>query len=221
MLQMDCPSCEGVIKSQFLADVSTIECGQCKQTIPVKDVFITTKSFVMHREDFLNRTFRFQKLLREVEKELLLMTNNKEVSPKSLESLEQFYSSLQELLAGARNNYRMDIRGDLSVEITDGNRKCKGKVLNLSTAGASIELLEFDKPPRIKSEINIVFPLPELSEHLHTRARVIWTKEQADQDRPHQAIIGATFIAAGEQTENLIWNYILDNAPAPLQRVSR
>ncbi len=221
MLHMDCPNCSGVIKSQFLADVSTIECGQCKKTIPVKDVFISTKSFVMHREDFLNRTFRFQKLLREVEKEMLLMTNNKEVSPKSLESLEQFYSSLQELLAGARNSYRMEILGDLSVEIRDDKRQCKGKVLNLSTAGASIELLEFDKLPRIKSEINIVLPLPELAEHLYPRARVVWTREQADKNRPHHAIIGITFIDADEHTQNCIWNYILDNAPAPLQRVSR
>ena len=90
MLQMDCPNCDGVIKSQFLADLSTIECDQCKSTIPVKDVFVSTKSFVMHREDFLNRTFRFQKLLREVEKELLLMTNNKEVSQKALRASNNF-----------------------------------------------------------------------------------------------------------------------------------
>ena len=221
MLQVDCPNCQGVVKSQFLADVATIECGQCKETIPVKDVFVSTKSFVMHREDFLNRTFRFQKLLREVEKELLLMTNHKEVSPKSLESLEQFYASLQELLAGARNNYRMDVPGDLFAEIKDDKRQCKGQVLNLSTAGASIELLEFDKLPRIKSEINIVLSLPELSEPLYPRARVVWTRELADNKRPHHAIIGVTFIDADEHTQNRIWNYILDKAPAPLQRVSR
>ena len=219
MLQMDCPNCAGVIKSQFLADLSTIECGQCNRTIPVKDVFITTKSFVMHREDFLNRTFRFQKLLREVEKELLLMTNNKEVSPRSLESLEQFYSSLQELLAGARNSYRMEIPGALHVEITDGKRKFEGKLLNLSTEGASIEFLESDKPPRIKSEINILLPFPVFSEHLYTRARIVWTREQSDNKR-HHIIFGVTFTGIDENTQNCIWNYILDNAPAPLQRLS-
>jgi len=219
MLQMDCPNCDGVIKSQFLADVSTIECGQCKKTIPVKDVFVTTKSFIMHREDFLNRTFRFQKLLREVEKELLLMTNNKEVSPKSLESLEKFYSSLQELLAGSRSSYRMEIKGDLYVEIKDGNRTCKGKLLNLSTAGASIELVEFDKRPRIKSEVDIVFPFPVFSDHLYTRAIIVWTKEQADSNSPHHALIGTTFTDMAENTQNCIWNYILDNAPVPLQRL--
>jgi hypothetical protein len=221
MLQMDCPSCNEVIQSQFLADVSTIECGRCKKTIPVKDVFVTTKSFVMHREDFLNRTFRFQKLLREVEKELLLLTNNQEASPKSLESLEQFYASLQELLAGARNNYRMDVQSDVSVEVIDGNSQCKGKLLNLSTSGASVELMTFDKLPRIKSVVDLVFPFPEFSEHLYARARVVWTKDQTNKDRPHQAIIGANFVDLDENGQNCIWNYILDNAPVPLQRMSK
>lgn len=221
MLQMDCPSCNGVIQSQFLADVSTIACDRCKKTIPVQDVFVTTKSFVMHREDFLNRTFRFQKLLREVEKELLLLTNNKQTSPKSLESLEIFYASLQELLAGARNNYRMDILSDVSVEIIDGNNQCKGRLLNLSTAGASIELTTFTKLPHIKSVVDIVFPFPEFSEHLYARARVVWTKDQANKDRPHDAIIGATFVDMDENSQNCIWNYILDNAPVPLQKMSK
>lgn len=221
MLQMNCPNCNGVIQSQFLADVAIIKCGGCLETVPVKDVFVTTKSFVMHREDFLNRTFRFQKLLREVEKELLLLTNNQQASPKSLQSLEQFYASLQELLAGARNNYRMDILADVKVEIIDGNSQCEGRLLNLSTSGASIELMAFDKLPRIKSVVDIVFPFPEFSEHLYARARIVWTKDQANSDRPHHAIIGATFVDMDENGRNCIWNYILDNAPVPLQKTSK
>lgn len=221
MLQMNCPNCNGVIQSHFLADVAIIKCDGCLETVPVKDVFVTTKSFVMHREDFLNRTFRFQKLLREVEKELLLLTNNQQASPKSLESLEQFYASLQELLAGARNNYRMDILADVKVEIIDGNSQCEGRLLNLSTSGVSIELMAFDKLPRIKSVVDIVFPFPEFSEHLYARARIVWTKDHANSDRPHHAIIGATFVDMDENGRNCIWNYILDNAPVPLQKASK
>jgi len=115
----------------------------------------------------------------------------------------------------------MEVPGNLHVEIMDGKRTCKGKLLNLSTAGASIELLEYDKPPRIKSEVDIVFPFPVFSEHLYTRARIVWTREQADNNSPHHTVIGATFIAIDENTQNCIWNYILDNAPAPLQRWPR
>ncbi len=221
MLQMNCPDCKGVIKSPFLTDVTNIECGQCKNIIPVKDIFITTKSFTMHREDFLNRTFRFQKLLREVEKELLLMSRDKNVSTKSLESLEQFHSSLQELLTGARNNYRMEIACNLFVEVNDCKTTTKGKLLNLSMAGASIELIASDKVPSKKSRVDIVITFPEQSEHLHANAKVVWTKEVFNDDGPQSAIIGVTFIDTDEHTRSCIWNYILDNAPVPLQRLSK
>jgi hypothetical protein len=221
MLQINCPDCKGVIKSPFLTDVKNIECGQCKNIIPVKDIFITTKSFTMHREDFLNRTFRFQKLLREVEKELLLMSRDKNVSTKSLESLEKFHSSLQELLSGARNNYRMEIPCNLYAEVNHCNRTNKGKLLNLSMAGASIELIGSDIVPRKKSGVDIVLSFPEQSEHLHTNAKVVWTKELVNDDGPQSAIIGVNFINTDEHTRSCIWNYILDNAPVPLQRLSR
>jgi hypothetical protein len=217
---MNCPNCKGVIKSQFLADVSSIECGQCKQNLPVKDVFIATEYFTIHREDFLNRTFRFQKLLREVEKERTLMANNIEVSKTSLESLDHFYASLQELLAGARNSYRMEIPCDLYVEVISKNRKIKGKLMNLSTEGGSIELLEFDKIPRKKSDLEIKFSIPELSRTLFIHAKVVWTKEQITASGSC-AMIGVTFVNLEENTRNCIWNYILDNAPVPLQRVPR
>ena len=221
MLQMHCPNCKGVIKSPFLAELSTLECCQCKENIQVKDVYITTQNFIMHREDFLNRTFRFQKLLREVEKEKFLMANSKSVSTKSLESINQFYSSLQELLAGARNSYRMEITCDLQVEVIDNKKFCKGRVLNLSTEGASIELVGFDNLPRKKTELKVCFSFPELPEILSTQAKIIWTKEQSGDHKSQSAIIGVTFIALDEYTHSCIWNYILDNAPVPFQRASR
>ena len=221
MLQMHCPNCKEIIKSPFLAEVSTIECCQCKRNIQVNNIYITTKNFIMHRGDLLNRTFRFQKLLREVEKERFLMANNESVSPKSLESIDQFYSSIQELLIGARNSYRMDVTCDLQVEVNDKNRIWKGRVLNLSTEGASIELVKFDNLPRKKTEIKVCFSFPELSEKLSSQAQVVWTKEQIRDNISQPAIIGVTFIDLDEHTHNCIWNYILDNAPVPFQRVSR
>lgn len=221
MLQMNCPNCKEVIKSPFLAEVTTLECGHCKENVLVKDVYISTKNFIMHREDFLNRTFRFQKLLREVEKERSLMANSQTVSTKSRDSIDQFYSSLQELLVGARNSYRLEITCDLQVEVNDNNRISKGRVLNLSTEGASIELMEFESLPRKKSELKVLLSIPELSENLCTPAKVVWTKEQVGDHSPQSAILGVTFIDIDEHTHSCIWNYILDNAPVPFQRASR
>ncbi len=215
MLQMNCPNCQGLIKSPFLAEISTIECDQCKKNVTVEDVFITSEHFTLPREDFLNRTFRFQKLLREVEKERLLMANNSEVASKSLESLDQFCSSLQELIAGARNSYRMEISSDLWVEVNHNNKKSKGKLVDLSTEGCSIEFVAFDKVPWKKSEIAIEFSLPELSQCLHSIAKVVWTNEQVTDDGTKFATIGVTFKDMDEVTRNHIWEYILDNAPVP------
>ena len=221
MLQMSCPNCKGVISSQFLADVSTLECGQCKENIPVNDLFITTKYFTISREDFLNRIFRFQRLLREVEDERVFMANNPATSKKSKESLEQFYSSLQELLVGARDNYRMEVPCDLYVELNDNGKKSKGKLLNLSTEGGSIELVTFDKVPRRKSELIVEFTFPDTSDFLHTNAQVVWTKEQVDDNESQSAILGVTFVDIDESTRSRIWNYILNNALVPFQQTEK
>lgn len=221
MLQMHCPNCKEVIKSPFLAEMSTIECCQCKESIQVKDVYISTKHFIMQRKDFLNRTFRFQKILREVEKERYLMASSNSVPAKSLESIDQFYLSLQELLAGARSSYRMEITCDLQVELNKKNKISNGKVLNLSTEGASIELVAPNNIPRKKSELKVCFSFPELSEKLCTQAKVVWTKEQIGGQKSQSAIIGVTFIDLDEHTHGCIWNYILDNAPVPFQKASR
>ena len=221
MLQMQCPNCKELIKSPFLAELSTIECHQCKENIPVKDVYITTKNFTMHRGDFLDRSFRFQKFLKEVEKERILMANSDSVSKKSLESIEQIYSSLQELLAGARSSYRMEITCDLQAEVNDNNKISKGRVLNLSTEGASIQLMAFDNIPRKKSELKVNFSIPELSEKLCTDAKVVWTKEQIGGHDSESAIIGVTFIDIDEHTQSCIWNYIQKNAPVSFQGASR
>jgi hypothetical protein len=212
---MNCPNCQSLIKSQFLAEVSTIECGQCEKKVTVEDVFITSEHFTLPREDCLNRTFRFQKLLREVGKEMLLMANNSEVAAKSMESLDQFSSSLQELLVGARHSYRMEISSDLYVEVNHNDRKSKWKLVDLSTEGCSIELEVYDKFPRKKAEIKIGFSLPELSPQLHTNAKVVWTNEQTNDDGTKYVTIGVTFIDLDEDTHNHFWEYILDNAPAP------
>jgi len=221
MLQMQCPNCKEYIKSPFLAEVPTIECHQCKENIPVKDVYITTRNFTMHRDDFLDRSFRFQKFLKEVEKERILLATSDSVSKKSLESIEQIYSSLQELLAGARSSYRMEMTCDLQAEVNDKNKISKGRVLNLSTEGASIQLVAFETIPRKKSELEVYFSIPELSEKLSTQAKVVWTKEQTGDHESETAIIGVTFIDIDEHTHGCIWNYIKNNTPVSSQRGSK
>ena len=221
MLKMSCPNCKGVVNSPFLADVSTIECDQCKENIPVQDVFITSPYFTINRADFLNRTFRFQRLLRDVENDLLLMADDKTVSAKSIERFEQFHTSIHELLDGARDSYRIEMPRDLYIEVNDQNGKIRGKLLNLSTEGCSIEFAMFNQVPRKKAELNIEFFFPELSEHLYTHAKVMWTNEQMKNDGSRYVIIGVTFMDMDENTQNCLWNFIVENVSVPFQWVSK
>ena len=220
MLQMSCPHCKGVVRSRLLADVSTVECDQCKESIPVRDVFITTQYFTVNREEFLNQTFRFQRLLRDVEKDLISMADDKVASMRSIENLEQLHSSLHELLDGARDSCRMEIPRDLYVEVTALSKVFRGKLLNLSAEGCSIEFEMCDVLPRKKTEIIMEFFFSGLAELLKVNAEVMWTNEQLQDNGSRYATIGVAFIAMDEHTRKCIWDYINDNTPSTFQQIS-
>jgi c-di-GMP-binding flagellar brake protein YcgR len=109
----------------------------------------------------------------------------------------------------------MEAYCNLFVEINDGKNKSRGKLVNLSTEGASIEILSFDKFPKKKSELDIFFSIPELSEMFYTHSKVVWTKEHIKRNESQSTIIGVTFIDIDEHTKRFIWNYIIDNVPIP------
>lgn len=209
MFQMNCPSCKEIIKSHFLAELKSIECEQCKETVPVKDVFVTTKGFTMHREDLLNRIFRFQSLLREVEKEMQLIAQNKDSSKVTQKSLAQFYSTLQELLAGARRNFRLEIPYDLFVEMDYKQNIVSGKLINLSSEGASVAFEASDELPKKSAEINFSITLPALEEPIQIATKVIWVKMPRKDEESQPVIVGVKFVDLDENIRDLIWNFIV------------
>lgn len=221
MLQMSCPQCKGLITSPFLAEVSSVECTHCREKVAVEEVYVATEHFTMHRGDFLNRIFRFQKLLGEVEKERNILANDETASKKSRESIDKFYASLQELLAGARDSYRMAVPEDMPVDVRHQNKVIKGSLINVSAEGASIEFAESQDVPRKKSEIEISLALPGCDDPLHIPTSVVWAREQKGGPSPHNATIGVTFKHMTDESRACLWNYILDNAPTSLQRSSR
>lgn len=214
MLQMNCPHCNEEIKSNFLADLKTVECNNCKSNIPVQDVFIITRQFTVKREDFLDQKYRFQRLLNEVEKDLLLIENKSDASKAGLENLQQLHLSLHELLDGARNSYRMELPSDLYVEVSALSRIYRGRLLNLSAEGCSIAFETIDAMPRKKSELFIEFFFPGAPELLKTTATVMWTNAQSQSDNSKLAVIGVNFIGMDESTRKSIWNYIYTHASA-------
>jgi len=210
MLQMNCPNCKGVISSPFLAEVASIECGHCKENVQVVDVFVKTKSFTIHRDDLIKRIVRYRNLLREVEKEQSMLENDSTVSDATKRSVSQFYVTLQELLAGARNNFRLAVPFDMPIEIASGAIGCVAKLTNLSSEGASISLLCADKLPRANAELLLKFSLPNNSEPMSVRGRVIWIRKQNKKDSCEIATIGVSFVGLEDEIRHRLWDFILD-----------
>lgn len=202
-----------MIKSPYLVDLSSIDCGHCKETVAVTDVFVVTEGFSMHRDDLLNRISRFQKLLGEVEKEIQLLQRRDNVSKTTQSSINKFYKTLQELLSGARSNYRLEIPHGLPIEMDyNGVRKTE-KLVNLSTVGASLELGAPEKLPRHKAEVTLQFVLPEVNEPLSLPGKIVWIRK-VPKDADSQIVkIGVKFINLDEYVRNTLWDYIISNSP--------
>lgn len=213
MLQINCPKCSAVIKSPYLAELSTTHCSHCNEDVTVKDIYVATKGFTMHRDDLLNRISRFQKLLSEVEKEIRLLEGNDNVSKTTQSNINNFYATLQELLIGARNNFRLDVLDELAVEMGYDNQSRTGRLVNLSCEGASLEFDGPGAPPRNKTEIYLQFVLPGVDEPFSIQAKVAWARDVAKGKEPPKVKVGAKFINPDEQVRNTLWHYILANSP--------
>jgi hypothetical protein len=212
MLQMNCPNCCEVIKSPYLAELSSTHCDHCNEDVTVQDVFVATKGFTMHREDLLKRIARFQKLLEEVEKEIRLFENSETVSKTTQKNINDFYITLQELLIGARSNFRLEVCDDRSIEMAFKNNHETGKLVNLSSEGASLEFLVLGERPRNKAEVTLQFELPGIAEPLSLLAKVVWAREVAKNDGSRLIKIGVKFMTLGEEDRENLWNYIVTNS---------
>lgn len=212
MLQINCPKCSAVIKSPYLAELSSTHCSNCNEDVTVKDIYVATKGFTMHRDDLLNRISRFQKLLSEVEKEIRLLEGNETVSKTTQNNINNFYATLQELLIGARNNFRLDVRDELAVEMGYDDQSRTGRLVNLSCEGASLEFDGAGGGPRNKTEIKLQFALPGVDDPLSLQAKVAWIREVPKGADPPKVKIGAKFINPDEHVRNTLWHYIVANS---------
>ena len=210
---MHCPECREVIKSPYLAELSSIACDHCKEDVAVKDVFVATEGFTMHRDDLLNRISRFQKLLGEVEKEMRVIEGSETVSKTTRSSINKFHTTLQELLIGARSNYRLEIPDGLPIEMNYNNDKRTARLVNLSTVGASLELDMRGELPRNKAEIKLQLALPNTAESLSTPAKIVWIRKVTKDADSQLFQIGVKFMNSDEKIRDTLWNYIIASSP--------
>ena len=215
MLRMNCPKCDGIIKSPFLAELESVECCWCKENVTIQGVVVETKAFTMQRNDLLKRISHYKNLLREVEKEQKAAGSKRVVSKNPQKNVADLRSTLKELLLAARDNYRLDMPYALYIEMNCGDNQRLARLKNLSSKGACTEFKERGRLPRNKSEIVLQFLLPGFTEPLLLLATVVWIKNLTDDMNSQYVNVGLQFKGLEEKSRACIWDFIVETALAP------
>ncbi len=210
MLKIKCQNCQEEISSPLLAEIDQIDCPHCQQNTPVKDVIIHTQGYSYHRNDLINRLFRYKTLLAEVAKERELLEKSPEASPESKKSLARFMKTLEEMLAGARNNLRMEFDRSLLVTYQVARFSDSAQLTNLSMKGACIETARDKALPRTKVPIKISLTLPGKQEQVSLDGVVAWTRTNRDNAQPQQ--IGISFSPLDTELRTVLWAFISHSA---------
>ena len=211
MLQMNCPKCDGLIKSPLLVELETVECSQCKAHVVVRNVVVSTKNFSMQRDDLTNRISHYKKLLRDVEKEMQGGHQDENISQNKQKSADSLRSSLKDLLLAARDNFRLNMSYDLYVQINFYAHKRLARLLNISSTGAAIELVTRGHVPENDSEITLQLLLPGYAEPLSLPARVVWSRKPSNQPTSQSVNMGVQFKKMDQETRACIWGFIVDS----------
>ena len=210
MFEMECPDCNNVIKSPLLVELQSVDCSQCNKSVTVKDVVVSTKSFSIQRKDLLSRISLYKRLLGEVEKEMQSMNKEEKVATQTKNSVDSFRSFLKDLLLGARDNYRLEISHDFYVEVTYDNKSRLARLVNLSSKGAAIEILERGQLPQNNAIIGLQLLLPGHAEPLSLHATVAWGRKSPEGSKAEPVKMGLRFRNLDEKTQACLWDFIVN-----------
>ena len=217
---MNCPQCDGAIKSPFLAEIKSVECWQCREEVKVSDVFVSTKGFTMSRENLISRISHYKKLLAETEHELQATANLGTAATNSQQSDKSFHSILKDLMLGARDNFRLEMPYDLYVELERDNNKRLGKLINICTQGAAIEFVDREELPQAETEIKLSLLLPESAEPLSLAAKIVWTRKSRKDSQSQHVNIGVHYNNLDKKTHACLWNFIVKTSSSDQQMLN-
>lgn len=206
MLKMKCTNCEAEIASPLLAELEQIDCPHCAKKVPVQDVIIHAQGYSYHRDDLIRRLFRYKTLISEVSKERALLERSPEASDESKHSLDRFLTTLEEMLAGARDHLRIEFERPLPVSYSTTRLAGNATLANLSMQGACLNMGEGQQLPKSKSAIEIVFLIPGSRQSVTLNGKVVWQKK-ATAKQPHPQI-GIDFSSLDSELRATIWAFI-------------
>lgn len=200
MLKMKCPQCQEMIVSALLSDMEQIPCEHCHEIVPVTDVMVFAEGFTFHRNDLIKRLFRYKTLLTEINKERELLEKSPGASDEGKKSLGRFAQALAEVMAGARNNLRIDFADPVPLRFKLNAQNQMGNLVNLSTSGACIALNGQSVPPKKKIPLTVEFLLPGCDYPFALPGTVSWVKKGGT--------IGVEFNTLEQECYNTLWEFI-------------
>lgn len=204
---MMCPNCHELIESSLLAEIDEISCQHCKEGVPVRNVLISARGMTINRDDLIKRFFRYKKLLHEVVEERAQMEQDGSTTENSKKSADQFISTLEELMKGARDHFRLQFSLTVPVRFSYEDKLQSGWLINLSMVGACIETENIYFMPSIGDIIRLDFSLPGEKLKFSLKAMIAWIKPAGSgTDTLHD--IGVKFIDVDDQAKSNLWHLI-------------
>ena len=211
MLIMKCQKCDKYISSSLLAEITTVVCEHCGAEVAVKNVLVSSNGFTFDRQDLLKRFFRYRKLLDEVIDEHSSLSENKNSSADSKNSIKQFLNILQGMMTGARDNFRLQFSSPFRVKTCYSKHECSGNFYNLSMEGARIEISGSNPLPRVRGDISLEFSLPGEEKVILITGKICWTEKAKEKERDKHGV-GVNFNPLEDSVRAVLWQYISKSA---------
>jgi len=208
MLKMNCPNCHKQITSSLLAELDKIFCQHCHSGVPVRNVLISARGMTINRDDMLQRFHRYRKLLTDIREERNMMEENSGKGRLNKKGADDFIETLEELMAGARDNYRLQFSLTVPVRFVFSDKEQYGWLVNLSMVGACVEIEDAYFQPPVGEVVQLEMEMPgKSSQKLSQQAMVAWVADGDDSSRP-TLDIGLKFVEMGERFRNDLWHLI-------------
>jgi hypothetical protein len=207
LLKMMCPNCHELIVSSLLAEIDEISCQHCDQGVPVRNVLISARGMTINRDDLLKRFFRYKQLLMEIVEERESMDDGLEISESSRKSADQFIETLEELMAGARDHFRLNFSITVPVRLNIDGKLQSGWLVNLSMVGACIETENIFLVPPIGSIVSMEFSLPGHGSTVSMQCMIAWVRS-AGKEAESIYDIGVKFLEVEETVQQGLWHLI-------------
>ena len=113
----------------------------------------------------------------------------------------------------------VDNQNDLYVQINFDGDKRLASLVNISSTGACVELVDRGQYPGNNIEIELQLLLPGKSESLSLLARVVWSRNLSKDTTSKSVNVGVQFKETDEQARECLWSFIVDAETATQKQI--